>query len=31
MLRLDGDGYRQVGAHPLAWLLTTEPADYLTD
>ena|SRR5256885_185777 len=31
MLDLDTDGYRQVAAHPLAWLLNTDPADYLKD
>ncbi len=31
MLRLDSDGYRLVGAHPLAWLLNTDPADHLHD
>ena len=31
MLELDGDGYRQVATHPLAWLLNTDPRDYLTD
>jgi Uma2 family endonuclease len=31
MLELDGDAYHQVATHPLAWLLNTDPADYLTD
>ena len=29
--KLDGDGYRHVATHPLAWLLDTDPRDYLTD
>ncbi len=31
MLRLAGDGYRQVQVQPLSWLLNTTPAEHLGD
>jgi Uma2 family endonuclease len=31
MLRLAGDGYRQVQVQPLSWVLNTVPADHLRD